>query len=299
MITVFLRGGLGNQMFEYAAGLHLAKKNGVPLLLDTVFLNDRFPRKEFAYRNYDLGIFALESNFTALSGLSSRLPVPGIWLAADIALIKAREVLGVQRILWEKQDHVFDPKFLQAPGDTLLWGRWQNEKYFADIAEAVRAAFQFRSPLQGAAEAIGREIRSTDSAVSLHVRRGDYAAFKGLQELHGKTNLSYYTEAVRYMAARVPNPHFFVFSDDVAWCRANLHIEGRVTYVPAEAAGPHDGYHLELMSLCKHHIITNSTFSWWGAWLDPRPQKRVVAPAQWYADREQPPDVVPAGWIRL
>lgn len=298
MVTVFLRGGLGNQMFQYAAGLGIAERNNASLLLDAVFLNDRFPRRQFAYRTYDLGVFELDQRLTTLSRISSTFPIPGVWLACDLALVKGKTIFGAQTILRERREHEVDPAVARASGDVILWGRWQNEKYFQNVEQQLRSAFRFRQPLAGAAEHIANEIVAT-SAVSLHVRRGDYAAFKGVEALHGKTDLAYYERGVRYISERVHNPHFFIFSDDIAWCRENLHLNVPATYVPSEAAGPHDAFHLQLMSLCDHHIITNSTFSWWGAWLDPRPEKIVVAPKRWYNDREEQPDIIPAGWMLL
>ena len=176
MIIVFLRGGLGNQMFQYALGLNLAKKNNTRLLLDTVFLNDRFPRKEFAYRTFDLDVFQLEPRLTTLSKISTAVPIPGAWLALDFGLMKAKEVFGIQKIVKEKKDHVVDGDVLRATGNLLLWGRWQDEGYFKDIADDVREAFKFRHPLEGEAEEVARKINSTNS-VSIHVRRGDFAAF--------------------------------------------------------------------------------------------------------------------------
>lgn len=298
MVTVYLRGGLGNQMFQYAVALALAKKNNTDVFFDTTFLNDRFPRRQFAYRDYALEVFELEQRFTQLSLLSKKMPIPGFWMGLDLVFMTARNAFGIQKIMRETHEHEFDPAVANASGNLLLWGRWQNEKYFEAVEFDLRAAFRFRDPLSGVAKEIAQEIAAATS-VSLHVRRGDYASFKGVEALHGKTNLDYYQDVVKYFSAHVKNPHFFIFSDDVAWCKEHLHIDAPATYVPPQAAGPHDSSHLRLMALCNHHVIVNSTFSWWGAWLDPRPEKIVVAPKRWYADREEQPDIIPAGWIRV
>lgn len=274
-------------MFQYACGLAVAKRNGARLVLDTTYLNDRFPRPQFSYRTYDLGIFALndDAHFTALSRASFAAPIPGVWLGLDLVLMQGRAALGSLHIIKEKQEHVFDPAVLAARGNVLLWGRWQTEKYFEDVARDVRAAFRFRASLTGEAAHVAEEIATASTrSVSLHVRRGDYAAFKGVEALHGKTDLGYYDRAAAYVASRVQSPHFFIFSDDISWCRENLKLPFPATFVDSSAAGPHAAFHLELMSRCAHHIITNSTFSWWGAWLDARAGKIVVAPKRWYAD---------------
>lgn len=298
MVTVYLRGGLGNQMFQYAAALAVAKKNCTVVHMDTVFLNDRTPRRQFAYRTYDLGVFALEQRFTHLGALSNTLPIPGVWMALDLASIKIADVLGVQKLVRVEDDHAYVPEAANAKGNVFLWGRWQNEKYFHDVEHDVREAFVFRTPLEGEARAIAARMAG-DRSVSLHVRRGDFAALKAAQTLHGKTNLEYYQDATKYIMGKVKNPQFFVISDDITWCKENIKLDAPVEYLSAETAGPHDAYHLQLMSLCRHHIIANSTFSWWGAWLDPRPGKIVVAPARWYADREEQPEMALSGWVKL
>lgn len=297
MITVYLRGGLGNQMFQYALGLSLAKKNNTGLILDSVYLRDRTPRRNFSYRAYDLGAFALTARFTALSKVASTVPVPALWLGLDLVSLKAREVLGLQRVVREKDAH-FDRTVLEQRGNLFLYGHWQSEKYFADVANEVRAAFRFREELSGAARAYGEEMQRTNS-VSLHVRRGDFVAFKNVAQMMGDTNQAYYEKAEALIRSRVANPHLFIFSDDIDWCREYLKFSSPVTYVSSPVSGGAIT-DLHLMSLCKHHITANSTFSWWGAWLSQHPEKIVVTPAEWYKDgRLVEDDLIPANWIRL
>ncbi len=296
MITVFLRGGLGNQMFQYALGLNLAKKNKTGLVIDTTFLNDRFPRKQFTRRTYDLGVFDAAPRLTALSKVSDAVLVPGVWLGLDLALIAAKKGLGIQRLIKEKNDSMFDPDVLRAPANSVLWGYWQNEKYFAEIGDDVRAAFRFKNPLIGDAAALAEKIRSCNS-VSLHVRRGDYLLPKYVKE-YGAMDVSYYDRAVRYIAERVPDTRVFVFSDDPGWVAKNLKLTVPAIYLDYATAGPKNSFHLELMSFCRHNIIMNSSFSWWGAWLNRNPGKIVVAPKQWHADVLSD-DVAPASWVRM
>jgi hypothetical protein len=300
MITVDLRGGLGNQMFQYAAGLSLAKRNKTDFLLDTVFLNDRLPRRNFTFRDFSLDIFTLEPRLTRLSRISRVFPVPGMWLALDLAVVGICNVLGIRKKICEVSNFVLQPEVLSTHGDILLWGYWQNEKYFNDIISEVRAAFTFKQPLSGAAADIAKEIASGNS-VSLHVRRGDYVAFKNVEGLMGKTDTSYYDRAVAYMAEYVKNPHFFIFSDDIAWCKENIKLSFPAIYIDRSSEGPKSAFHLQLMSLCKHNIIANSTFSWWGAWLNSNAEKIVVAPEQWYAGKDSASgkDIIPATWLRL
>lgn len=288
-------------MFQYATGLSFAKKYHTELLLDTTHLNDRIPRRHFAFRTYDLDVFRMEPRLTVLSKISTHLPIPGVWLGLDLMMMGIRDVFGVQKMIIEDERPGRPNDFLMARAgpNSLLYGRWQNEKYFKDVEFDVRTAFRFRNPLGGDAATIAREIKNTNS-VSLHVRRGDYAAFKTTQKLWGGTDLDYYHRAAKHIATQTNHPHFYIFSDDIAWSRENLKLEYPMTFVSASAAGAKGECHLELMSLCKHHIITNSTFSWWGAWLDPRADKLVIAPKQWQAEpKVLSSDVVPEGWILL
>jgi len=301
MIKVFLRGGLGNQMFQYALGLNLARKNNTELTLDTTALNDRFPRRNFTYRNFDLDVFKLQPRFTALSKISEKLPIPGAWLGLDLGIIKIQNILNFQKMIIEKNERVFDASvFSLEEENILLLGYWQNEKYFKDVESEVRTSFTFRYPLVGEAGFLAKKVKSSHS-VSLHVRRGDYVSFKNVEQSMGKTDLSYYDRAARYINEHVPLAEFYIFSDDIAWCRENLKLPFPVTYVSPSSAGLKAIYHLELMSLCKHNIIANSTFSWWGAWLNQNPGKIIVAPKRWYAgdnNKENQADIVPIGWIK-
>ncbi len=300
MVTVFLRGGLGNQMFQYAFGLNLAKRNDADLVLDTVHLSDRFPRRNFTYRTFDLPmVFTLEPRLTPLSRAANTVPLPGVWLGLDLLGMAVRERFLNQRVVYENERQGFDFVALQAKGNIILYGRWQSEKYFKDIESDVRAAFTFRRALSGPAAAIAKEISSSNS-VSLHIRRGDYAAFKNVEKVMGKTDIGYYARAASYVAGKVKAPHFYIFSDDIAWCREHIKLPYDATYLDDASAGPRGAFHLELMSFCRHNIIANSTFSWWGAWLNQNPGKIVVAPKRWVADPKiDDRDVVPEGWERV
>lgn len=295
MIRVILRGGLGNQMFQYAAGLALSRRYRTPLVLDATYLNDHFPRPQFTYRTYDLDVFTLPPTFTALSKISAAAPVPGLWLGLDLSLVKARDILGMQKLVREARSYQFDPRVGAAGGDVALWGFWQTPKYFGGIEGEVRRAFRFRDPMTGEALRISADIQKTNS-VLLHVRRADYLMPK-YAKVYGATDLGYYRRAVSYVAGKVANPRFFVFSDDIAWCRENIKLEFPTEYVDAASSGPKASFHLHLMSLCRHNIVTNSSFSWWGAWLNENPGKIIVAPERWEVS-DYPLDIIPDGWIK-
>lgn len=298
MVTVLLRGGLGNQMFEYAAALGLAEKYHTDVVLDTTMIVDRFPRRQLSFRNYDLDVFALVPKITVLSRIANVFPVPGLWVGLDLPLIATRNMLGTQKLIKEKEEHVFDPGVMDAGANAYLWGFWQTPKYFEGAENAVRNAFKFRHPLEGEAEKVAERIKNVNS-VALHVRRGDYLSSK-YKDLYGGTNLEYYKKAVEYIGARAKDPEFFIFSDDIAWCRENIKTSFKTNYMTDETAGPKASFHMQLMALCKHNIIANSTFSWWAAWLNANPGKIIIASMHWYADPKMKGDgIIPDAWVRI
>jgi len=303
MVTVLLRGGLGNQMFQYALGATLAQANGTALRLNTVYLQDRLPRRKYTYRNFDLDIFTMNDAtcLTNLSQAAQRVPVPGLWLGIDTMRMGTRLLLGAEKVIREKS-RAFDSGILKERGDLFLVGYWQSEKYFADAEKELRRTFRFRHPLEGEAREIARKIRSTNS-ISLHIRRGDYVALKHVEHVMGETNLSYYEKAASYMNEHskrmgIDAPTFFVFSDDIEWCKERLKLPYPTVYLDQASAGPKASHHLELMSLCRNNIIANSTYSWWGAWLNANPEKIVIAPERWFANKANE-DMIPRHWIRM
>lgn len=188
----------------------------------------------------------------------------------------------------------FDPAFFRLPDDTYLHGYWQSEKYFGRHADQIRADFAFPAARGRNAE-LAAEIDS-DLSVSLHVRRGDYVAVSA----HGVCDQAYYDAALAQLLPRLPkDPVIYVFSDDPDWARDNLTLPGRRVVVDHNGSDA-DFEDMRLMSLCDHNIIANSSFSWWGAWLNTNPGKIVVGPTAWFADPKLiNPDILPEGWLRV
>jgi len=292
MIISQVLGGLGNQMFQYAAGRSLSLKNKTPLALDVA-----------GFEGYGLHQgFELDRVFSAPITLASE---------AD-----RRRVLGwrrsplVRRVLAQLPVSIAaDPRFAQEPyfhfwpdlegfgPDSYLAGYWQSEKYFADVAPQIRTDFSFRTPLGGKNAELAHVIGAA-KAVSLHVRRGDYANDPKTKSTHGLCSLDYYRVAIDRVAAVVPKPVFFIFSDDIAWVRANLPMTFEHHFVEHNQ-GVASYNDMRLMSLCQHHVIANSSFSWWGAWLNPSTDKTVVAPQKWFAGAKSVHDLFPAKWVLL
>lgn len=176
-----------------------------------------------------------------------------------------------------------------------LEGYWQSEKYFSDIEDTIRREFKLKDPLKNEAQKFSDEIKNTNS-VSLHIRRGDYVTNDKLKGFLQPLPLAYYNEAIEIVEKKIDKPHFFVFSDDIAWVKDNLKINHQVSYV--SGSGIEDHEELALMSQCKHNIIANSSFSWWGAWLNDNPGKIVIAPKNWFSDGDNS-ELIPNTWTTI
>lgn len=292
MIVVRLRGGLANQMFQYAAARGTSLRAGCPLRLDLETFQPGSPR------SYALDAFVLEGS-PAPPDLLREIHGPTKGLGRTLHRWKRR--LGVAD-RWTRFHEEWlcpvDPKVVAAPPFSFLDGYWQSEGYFADVADTIRRDFALRDPLNTKAAAMAERIGGC-LAVSVHVRRGDYVSNPATNRAHGTCSVEYYQAAARMVAEQHGPIHLFVFSDDPAWVAANLTFAYSVTLVSQELDGI-GADEMRLMSLCRHHIIANSSFSWWGAWLNPRADKMVVAPKRWGNDpRWDDRDLIPRGWTRL
>ena len=164
------------------------------------------------------------------------------------------------------------------------------------MADTIRSDVTLKSAFSPDAERLAAEIGSARTPVSVHVRRGDYVTNPHAARYHGMPGVDYYERALSEISAAEPDAHFFVFSDDPSWVRDNLTFGQRLTVVDPGR----DAEDLILLSRCHHHIVSNSSFSWWGAWLSTATGKHVIAPARWYADASaDSSDLVPASWTRL
>jgi hypothetical protein len=293
LIVVRLMGGLGNQMFQYAMGRALALRSGASLKLDlSHYTVDR-------RRHYALGCFSIEAppaldRDLARFGLSGKI-LPGR-LDRIRRMVRARLAPADQPIIRERGCR-FDPVILQLQGAAYLEGYWQSEKYFLDQTDIVRREFT-GDGLDPDNARVANQIDAVN-AVSVHVRRGDYVGDATANRYHGTCSLDYYRAAIDYVVARTPSPHLFIFSDEPAWVRTHFPRELPSSIVDINP--PERGYRdMQLMARCRHHIIANSSFSWWGAWLAAAPGKIVVAPRRWFnVDSIDTRDLVPDDWVRL
>jgi hypothetical protein len=290
MIITRLTGGLGNQLFQYAAGRRLANARGVVLKLDISGISRGIRKYELAHFNMK-PIFATEQEVADLA--RPRMPN---W---SHLLPRRFRRPGLPPATYVKEQHFnFDPAILDLPNDVYMEGYWQSERYFADAAELIRKEVVLLKAPRGQNEQLAREIASCQ-AISLHVRRGDYVSNEIIQRIHGVCSLDYYERAVAFITSRVNNPTFFIFSDDPDWVREHFKLPYLTQIVGHN--GPELGYEdMRLMSLCNHHIIANSSFSWWGAWLNPGKDKIVVAPKRWFNTYDaDTSDLCPDSWVRI
>ena len=289
MVVVSLFGGLGNQLFQYAAGRAVAIRRDTQLRLDVTAF------EVYQLRRYGLSHFNIHEEF-AYTGPLARF----FGHARNPQVRRLRRHLPYFwfRSVKEEQPYLFDHGIFEAGRNVLLYGFWQNLRYFKGIAELLRREFTVRTPPDAENLFIADTIRSVD-AVSVHVRRADYVTDADTLKVHGVCSADYYHAAAREVAASVRDPHFFVFCDDPVWAQANLAFGHPTTFVTHNRAD-RNYEDLRLITLCKHHIIANSTFSWWGAWLGSNPQRIVIAPARWVNDDSiDTSGLFPEGWRRV
>ena len=287
MIRVLCQGGLGNQLFQYATARRLAMLHGAPLVVDPDWFGR--PRPDETPRRYELGRYPLPLRFASLAEQRICRLARG-WAGRLLAPLLPFDVVR-ERGLGS------DLPRLQATRNAYLIGYWQSESYFADIRPTLLQELKPAEPL-GEDRALADRMASCAS-VSVHVRRGDYVSSINAASFHGSCSLDYYADAIALIAARLEGAELFVFSDDPEWCRTHLRAPLPTHHVSGgPAADPHRD--LWMMARCRHHVIANSSFSWWGAWLgEPADTRIVIAPQRWFAAGLPTPDHVPARWIRL
>jgi hypothetical protein len=297
MIIVKLQGGLGNQMFQYALGRELQRRNGGRLALDLILLLDRFPRSDVIFRNYDLDIFRIQPQLTLLSKLAQWLPVPLLYSCGSAALNRLRNQLGTQQYIMGPVP--FRKEVLEARGNIYLDGHWQSPKYFAGSEDVLRHEFAVKQPLSPAGKRVAVQMASVDS-ICVNVRRTDFVTLPASIKTHGFVGQEYYMRGIEQIAPLLKNPHIFVTSDDVGWCRENLHFDYPTTVLGHEYQGYKFGEYLTLMAQCKHFLIPNSSFAWWAVWLNRSDDKMVVCPKNWYRDPKiDSSDLIPPQWTRI
>lgn len=304
MIISQLSGGLGNQMFQYAAGRALAALHNTEFKIDNSWF-ENIPLNDTP-RRYELDIF----NITVPAATPKELKFfkKGSPFKFIQTLHKMLRLLGLgHRKIYHERHYQFDPKLFKLAPPLYLEGYFQSYLYFKDIDQIIRKEFTLKSPLPNAAQKIAELMKKSES-VCLHIRRGDYVTLKSANQFHGTCSPDYYHRAINIIMEKMQNDpqklgnlNFFIFSDDTNWVKQNIKIPGpakNIHYV--SELGFYNYEELALMSYCKHNVIANSSFSWWGAWLNNNPNKTVIAPKHWFNDqRINTNDLIPQDWTRI
>lgn len=290
MIISQIIGGLGNQMFQVACGLSVAKNANTSLKLDVS-----------AFDNYKLHHgFELNSVFSGEFEIASREEISEVMGVKKHPM--TRKVLRKLNKGNAGSNYVIEPTFKYWPdiarirNNTYLEGYWQSEKYFQGVSSIVHEKFTFKGGLKDLNEKIFSEMLSKNS-VSLHIRRGDYISNKKNMDIYNVCSLQYYKDAIHHMEKHIPNAVYYVFSDDIAWAKQNLTSK---PFVFVDHNHSNNSYlDMRLMSYCKHNIIANSSFSWWAAWLNSNDEKIVIAPYKWFNNDASTEDLIPKSWVTL
>ena len=276
MRLIKMTGGLGNQMFIYAFYLKMKQR----------FANTRIDLSDMMHYHVHHG-YEMNRVFT----------LPQVEFCMNRTWKKVLEFLFFKTILERKQ------KSLDAFWKPYAWpfiyfkGFYQSERFFSDIEQEVRKAFAFdMSKASDRSVQMAARMDNDVNSVSLHVRRGDYLEPKHWENTGSVCQLPYYRNAIAEIKSRLKNPVFYVFSDDLEWVKENLPLDNAV-YIDWNK-GNDSWQDMMLMSHCRHHIICNSTFSWWGAWLDPHKDKTVIVPERWFRHTETP-YIYPEGWTKV
>lgn len=293
-IVVKINGGLGNQLFQYATGRAIADRTGADLYLDLSFFH--LPPGEHTARRFELDRFHTRYGIASAEQLRPYIALRDrVWTRRTA---RALPFFFQKQRKHERQLFRYEPGLARLEKDTYLDGHWQSERYFADAAATIRTDLRFREDPGALNKAMLASFEGI-MPVSLHVRRGDYITNPAANAVHGTCDAAYYERAMRSVLQRSPAAVFHVFSDDVEWAKEHLPRPAPMVFVEHNT-GLSDHFDLLLMAACQHHIIANSSFSWWGAWLDPRPDKLVVAPERWFSDPGvDTADLIPSSWVRL
>ncbi|NMD00724.1 MAG: alpha-1,2-fucosyltransferase [Bacteroidales bacterium] len=296
MKFISVTGGLGNQMFIYAFYLNIRKRGQKA----TLFVPYRHDSKKYGKNGFELEkIFLLHDK----KKIYTRIIVNLLKIYANLLRIfpakykdKLYRLIGIYTVSVPENFIYYPEVFVFNHKHELYKGTWQSELYFKEAINEIKESFVFKIELLSqTTKKIAEQIQKTNS-ISIHIRRGDYLNSQYSNGFAEICTPDYYRKAIEYISDRIKNPTFYIFTDEIEWVSQNFIIENSV-YVQHNT--DKDSWQdLYLMSLCQHNIIANSSFSWWGAWLNNNPEKIVVAPSKWWKQFEHD-DVVPSNWIRI
>ena len=289
MIITRIIGGLGNQMFQYAIGRSLANKLNTELKLDISGFDT------YELHKYQLSQFNIVENFATESEINNfkKRRNKFVILLNKLSLLNYKN-----KIYSEKRIFYFDPDVFKQKGNIYLSGYWQTSKYFENISTIIRNDFSVKSDSKGQNRDMLLDITESNS-VAIHIRRGDYVSDPKTSNVYNICSLDYYEKCIELINKKIDSPKFFIFSDDPKWVKDNLKIPDNLKVFVSHNTPDEAHEDLRLMKNCKHFIIANSTFSWWGAWLSNNPGKIIFAPKRWMKEDIIVKDLILKDWIRL
>ena len=280
-------GGLGNQMAQYAFGKMVAIFTDMPLKFDTAYFRDKNKEHEYGLDKLSIKGIEFATFFDIIrvkSPIPKYIPQPSSYFTEKTLAYDNSIVDKVNKMIFLKESTYFD-------------GYWLNERYFYMIRDTLIQSFMPTAQISEANKAIMTEIANTNS-ITIHIRRGNYVTKPNVSDFLGACDIVYYQRAIAYIEERIENPHYFIFSNDPAWAQENLKLKNPATLITNNANEPQED--LRLMSICKHFIIANSSFSWWSAWLSQNPDKIVVTPAPWFLNKQANEQFeIPTGWLKI
>lgn len=288
MIKVKAIGGLGNQLFQYAAARSIAEKRKDKVLVDVS-----------AFQSYETHPFCL-NKFNCKATFDNQLNLKKK-LLSNSRVNKILFSFGFLKNHYIEKSLKFDDSLSQNTNITQITGFFQSEKYFLSIRDCLLDELTLVNELNEYELSVSNAIRNAKNSVSIHIRRGDYVSDEGANKTHGVCDSEYFKKALRYLSTKEildKNTELFIFSDDIKWCRNNLSFDYKMNFVDGSSERPE--VDMILMSECEHQIISNSTFSWWGAWLNQNEDKVIIAPKVWFQSAElDSTDIIPDNWVKL
>lgn len=300
MKIVKIMGGLGNQMSQYAFARAIEEKFGEEVLLDLSWyeeIKDLKKHPNTTQRNYELDLLNISLKIATPKQVTECINEKKSKMPPFLCKM-LKKPRYTNNIILQGDTTEFVPELLEYKENAYYIGYFQSEKYFIDIREILLKEFSPKAKMNEQNQEILKQIRANNS-VSLHVRRGDYVNSPTMSAIYQTCSPDYYKEAADYIASKSANPHFYLFSDDIPWVKENIKIDYPLTIVNLN--GEENAYFdMELMKNCKHNIVANSTFSFWGSWLNQNPNKIAIAPQKLFNETAyKNGDLLPDNWIKL
>jgi hypothetical protein len=295
LLIIKLQGGLGNQMFQYAFGLSRAVELNSHLYIDDSFFAAQQIGSDITYRKYELGLFSDQitiANSTTVKSFTN--PDRRQRVLSKLGITKKK--------VYKEPSLKVDDAVFRLSSPVYFEGYWQSEDYFIDHEDLIREVFRFKMPLNSQSQQIANALAGLQNTISVHIRRGDYVNSARTNELHGICSVTYYLQAMATIKSKLANSYFYFFSDEPEWVKQHLVADLKNYYIIQHNINADSWQDMALMSKCRHHIIANSSFSWWGAWLNPNTEKIVIAPEKWFntpTDYFNDECIVPKNWIKL